>query len=127
MVVDLSEEEVGGRTGNVAARQIVGAEACLAILRDEARRARVSGIMGPAVKRARSAVLLTAAVGVVLAIGALGAFMYFGVDGSIQQSVNFMPWIGMPEFISAVLWVAILGPLLTLIPTLVLTRKYLKV
>jgi cell division transport system permease protein len=71
--------------------------------------------------------LVTAAVGVVLAIGALGAFMYFGVDGSIQQSVNFMPWIGMPEFISAVLWVAILGPLLTLIPTLVLTRKYLKV
>ena len=71
--------------------------------------------------------LVTAAIGVVLAIGALGAFMYFGVHEKIQQSVNFMPWIGMPEFLNAALWVAILGPLLTLIPTLVLTRKYLKV
>jgi cell division transport system permease protein len=38
-----------------------------------------------------------------------------------------MPWIGMPEYTQAILWVAILGPILTLLPTLVLTRKYLKV
>jgi cell division transport system permease protein len=35
--------------------------------------------------------------------------------------------VGWPEYLIAVLVVAILGPLLTLLPTLALTRKYLKV
>ena len=39
-----------------------------------------------------------------------------------------MPWIGWPDYRhAAVLSIAILGPLLTVLPTLVLTRKYLKV
>ena len=38
-----------------------------------------------------------------------------------------MPWIGLPDFTTAVIVIAILGPLLTLLPTLALTRKYLKV
>ncbi len=71
--------------------------------------------------------LVTALVGVVLAGGALGAFMWFGVHEGIRQSINFMPWIGLPEYLTSLLWIAVLGPLLTLIPTLVLTRKYLKV
>ena len=33
----------------------------------------------------------------------------------------------MPEYVVALVAVAVLGPLLTLLPTLVLTRKYLKV
>jgi len=71
--------------------------------------------------------LVTALVGVVLAGGALGAFMWFGVHEGIRQSINFMPWIGLSEYLTALVWIAVLGPLLTLIPTLVLTRKYLKV
>jgi len=71
--------------------------------------------------------LVTALVGVVLAGAALGAFMWFGVQEGIRSSINFMPWIGLPEYLTALLWIAILGPLLTLVPTLVLTRKYLKV
>ena len=38
-----------------------------------------------------------------------------------------MPWIGLPEYLTALLWIGVLGPLLTVAPTLVLTRKYLKV
>ena len=39
-----------------------------------------------------------------------------------------MPWIGLPDVPGlAVVVIAVLGPLLTLLPTLVLTRKYLKV
>ena len=53
--------------------------------------------------------------------------MWFGVQEGIRSSINFMPWIGLPEYLTALLWIAILGPLLTLVPTLVLTRKYLKV
>jgi cell division transport system permease protein len=71
--------------------------------------------------------LVTALIGVGLAAGALGAFMYFGIHERAGDQLKFMPWIGMPEYTVAILWVAILGPILTLLPTLVLTRKYLKV
>ncbi|MCW2772971.1 MAG: cell division protein FtsX [Nocardioides sp.] len=71
--------------------------------------------------------VVTAAVSVAVAAGALGAFMWFGVHGQLEDLVGFIPWIGMQEFWVAAIVVAILGPLLTLLPTLVLTRKYLKV
>jgi len=71
--------------------------------------------------------LVTALIGVGLSGGAMGAFMYFGVNGSLKDFVGFIPWVGLPEFLNALLWVAVLGPVLTLLPTLVLTRKYLKV
>jgi cell division transport system permease protein len=71
--------------------------------------------------------LVTAVFGVVLAGGALGAVMWFGVEQRISQTLSFMPWIGLPDFTTALIVIAILGPLLTLLPTLALTRKYLKV
>jgi cell division transport system permease protein len=71
--------------------------------------------------------LVTAAIGVGLAAGALGAFMYFGVHQRIADSISFMPWIGLEEYTTALIVIAILGPVLTLLPTLLLTRKYLKV
>ncbi|MBB3041128.1 permease-like cell division protein FtsX [Nocardioides sp. LMS-CY] len=71
--------------------------------------------------------LVTAIIGVALAGGALAAFMYFGIDQRAATGLAFMPWIGMPEYVVALMSIAILGPVLTLLPTLVLTRKYLKV
>jgi cell division transport system permease protein len=71
--------------------------------------------------------LVTAAVGVILAGGALAAFTYFGVQQRLENSISFMPWIGMDDFMTALLYIAIIGPVLTLLPTLLLTRKYLKV
>jgi cell division transport system permease protein len=71
--------------------------------------------------------LVTAAVAVGVAVGALAAFMWFGVRGRLEDLVGFIPWIGLQEFWVAAIVVAILGPILTLLPTLVLTRKYLKV
>lgn len=71
--------------------------------------------------------LVTAVFGVLLAAGALGAFMYFGINERATDEIKFIPWIGMPEYGMAIAVVAVLGPLLTLLPTLVLTRKYLKV
>ncbi len=71
--------------------------------------------------------LVTALIGVTLAVGALFAFMYFGIEELSANKLKFVPWIGMHEFWLAAGSVAILGPLLTLLPTLVLTRKYLKV
>jgi cell division transport system permease protein len=71
--------------------------------------------------------LVTAFLGVLLATGALAAFMYFGIEQRGQDQLKFIPWIGMEEYLVAVVVVAVLGPLLTVLPTLVLTRKYLKV
>jgi cell division transport system permease protein len=70
--------------------------------------------------------LVTALISVALAIGALAAFMEFAI-GDLQQNLRFVPWIGWDEFWLAAGAIAILGPVLTLLPTLVLTRKYLKV
>ena len=71
--------------------------------------------------------LVTAFLGVLLATGALAAFMYFGIEQRGQDKLKFIPWIGMEQYGVAVVVVAVLGPLLTVLPTLVLTRKYLKV
>jgi cell division transport system permease protein len=71
--------------------------------------------------------LVTAVVGVALAAGALGAFMYFGVQERIAASISFMPWIGLEDYATALVVIAVLGPVLTLLPTLLLTRKYIKV
>lgn len=71
--------------------------------------------------------LVTAVIGVGLAAGALGAFMWFGIHERVSESLRFMPWIDFADYLSAVGWIAIIGPALTVIPTLVLTRKYLKV
>jgi cell division transport system permease protein len=71
--------------------------------------------------------VVTAVIGVALAGGALGAFMYFGVHERIADSISFMPWIGFQDYTTALVVIAILGPALTLLPTLLLTRKYLKV
>ena len=71
--------------------------------------------------------LVTAFLGVLLATGALAAFMYFGIEQRGQDKLKFIPWIGTEQYGVAVVVVAVLGPLLTVLPTLVLTRKYLKV
>jgi cell division transport system permease protein len=71
--------------------------------------------------------LVTAFCGVVLAAGALVAFEKFGIKARVEGELNFIPWISWPEVQYAVMLIAILGPLLTVVPTLVLTRKYLKV
>lgn len=70
--------------------------------------------------------LVTALLGVAAASGALAAFTKWGIIEAASQ-IRFMPWIGWPEWAYAVVVIAMLGPLLTVLPTLVLTRKYLKV
>jgi cell division transport system permease protein len=49
------------------------------------------------------------------------------VHERIADSISFMPWIGLSDYWTALLAIGIVGPLLTLLPTLLLTRKYLKV
>ena len=71
--------------------------------------------------------VVTAILGVALAAVALWGFMEFAVKKQLANDLSFIPWVGTHDYLLALIVIAILGPLLTLIPTLVLTRKYLKV
>jgi cell division transport system permease protein len=71
--------------------------------------------------------VVTAALGVALAGVALWAFMEGVVKRQLSVDLSFIPWVQTHDFWLAVIVIAIVGPAVTLIPTLVLTRKYLKV
>ncbi|KRC46396.1 MULTISPECIES: permease-like cell division protein FtsX [unclassified Nocardioides] len=76
--------------------------------------------------------LVTAIVGVGLAAGALAAFQYWGVENGLAEHISFLRWVGWKEYGESLVslfppGIVILGPALTLIPTLLLTRKYVKV
>ena len=76
--------------------------------------------------------VVTAAVGVALASGALAAFQWFGIHQRLEKQISFLPWIGWDDYAHALIgvWptgIAFLGAALTIIPTLLLTRKYVKV
>ena len=70
--------------------------------------------------------LLTAVVGVILAAGTLAIVMWLGVKRGLSGS-GLTDWVGWHEYTVTCVIVAVLGLLLTAIPTLLLTRKYLKV
>lgn len=71
--------------------------------------------------------VVIAAISVVLAGGALAALIHFGVEGRLADTLEFIPWISWGDTTTAAIVIAILGPVLTLLPTLLLTRKYIKV
>jgi cell division transport system permease protein len=71
--------------------------------------------------------LVTAIVGVGLAALALWGFMEFVVRNQLSHDLSFIPWVQNHDLWLALGAIAILGPVLTIVPTLVLTRKYLKV
>jgi cell division transport system permease protein len=71
--------------------------------------------------------LVAAMVGVALATVLLGAFMYFAIYGVFRNKSHIVEWIAWSDAGYAVAFIAILGVVITLLPTLVMTRKYLKV
>lgn len=76
--------------------------------------------------------LVAAVIGVALAAGVLAAFQRWGVEQALADHVQFLPWVDWSDYGQALIGlfppgIVILGPALTLIPTLLLTRKYVKV
>jgi cell division transport system permease protein len=71
--------------------------------------------------------LIAALIGIGLSAGTLLAFMYVVIYGRLRPGSNIVEWVDWRDSYTAVAGIAILGVLLTLIPTLVMTRKYLKV
>ncbi|KQT89291.1 hypothetical protein ASG49_16035 [Marmoricola sp. Leaf446] len=71
--------------------------------------------------------LVAALVGVGLAAGTLLVFMYVVIYGMLRPTSNIVEWVDWQDSFLAIGGVAALGLALTLLPTLVMTRKYLKV
>lgn len=71
--------------------------------------------------------LVAAVAGVLLAGGALAGFVHFGVQGHYEQLLTFLPWVGWDDYVVAMVVVLIVAPIVSIVPTLLLTRKYIKV
>lgn len=71
--------------------------------------------------------LVTAVLGVGLAVGGVTAFWWFAIQERAQDRLKFIPWVEADALVVALAVIGALGLILTLLPTLVLTRKYRRV
>ena len=71
--------------------------------------------------------LVAALIGVSLASAALLTFMGVVIYGMLRPTSSIVAWIDWGDGLWALGWIGLIGLALTLVPTLVMTRKYLKV
>ncbi len=71
--------------------------------------------------------LVAALLGILLAAGGLAVFMYVVVYRLLRPNSNLVAWVDWADAFWAMGAVGAVGLALTLLPTLLLTRKYLKV
>ena len=71
--------------------------------------------------------LVAAVIGVGLAAGALVVFMWLVIYQTLRPTSNIVAWVDWGDGAWAICWIALIGLALTLVPTLAMTRKYLKV
>lgn len=71
--------------------------------------------------------VISALIGAALSCGTLAAAVYFVIIRKAQPSVQSLRWIGWNQTALAMAAVGIVGLLLAIIPTLVTTRRYLRV
>jgi cell division transport system permease protein len=71
--------------------------------------------------------LVAALIGIATAGLAVAAVMYFFIYGNLRSELRVVEWVTWRDAGEAIGGIAVLGVLATLIPTLVMTRKYLKV
>jgi cell division transport system permease protein len=62
-----------------------------------------------------------------LAAGTIMLFMWVVIYQTLRPTSNIVAWIDWSDSVRAVGLIALIGLGLTLIPTLLMTRKYLKV
>lgn len=71
--------------------------------------------------------VISAIIGAGLACVTLASGVYFVIMRKAEVSIQSLPWIGWNHALLAMAGVAIVGLLLAIIPTLITTRKYLRV
>jgi cell division transport system permease protein len=71
--------------------------------------------------------LFAALLGIVLAGGAIFTFLHIVVYRMLRPNSNLVAWVDYQDGMLAVAAMTVVGLVLTLVPTLLLTRKYLRV
>jgi cell division transport system permease protein len=71
--------------------------------------------------------LFAAVVGIALAAGSVAVFLYVVVYRLLRPNSNIVAWVNWSDGLTAIAAIALVGLALTIVPTLLLTRKYLKV
>lgn len=71
--------------------------------------------------------LIAGILGVILSAGTVAAGYFFVIERNARTSIQALPWIDWGHVGSAILVMAIVGIALSVLPTLVATRKYLNV
>lgn len=71
--------------------------------------------------------LIAAVIGVVLAAGTLTLGYWFVIDQNARTSITALPWIGWGDLAAAIVSIAAVGVALAVIPTLLATRRYLRI
>ena len=71
--------------------------------------------------------VISALIGVALACLTLGAGVYVWIIRGVRESIRFVAWIGWRQTGLAMLAIVAVGIVLAVIPTLVTTRRYLRV
>ena len=71
--------------------------------------------------------VFSAFIGIALACATLAAGVNFWIINGVAQSVRFVAWIGWRQTGLAMLRIVLVGVVLAVIPTLVTTRRYLRV
>lgn len=71
--------------------------------------------------------LLAALIGVAISAGMLAVFMWGVVYHLLRGKLQITQWVTWSDAFVTMGWVAVVGVVLTVVPTLVVTRKYLKV
>ena len=71
--------------------------------------------------------VISALVGVALACATLATGVYFWIIRGARESIRFIAWIGWRQTSYAMLGVVAVGVVLAVIPTLITTRRYLRV
>ncbi|SHJ06623.1 cell division transport system permease protein [Tessaracoccus bendigoensis DSM 12906] len=71
--------------------------------------------------------LVAGLIGIGVAAAALTAGYWFVIVQNAQTSITAIPWIGWGDLATAILVIAAVGVALAVIPTLLATRKYLRI
>lgn len=71
--------------------------------------------------------LIAGLIGVIISVSILAAGQYFVVERQLRTSMERLPWVGWSHLGTVIVILVIVGVLLSIIPTLLATRKYLRV
>ena len=71
--------------------------------------------------------VISALIGVALACITLGAGVYIWIIRGVRETIRFVAWIGWRQTGLAMLAILVVGLVLAVIPTVVTTRRYLRV